>query len=373
MAKTDSRRGKFFERILWIVVVVLSFLLIISILAPLINPRSIWIPAFFGLAYPYLALLTLLAAVAMAVFNIKKAIFPLLIFIIGLGPCRHTIKLSGQKNNFSAEETDVKILSQNVHLMGIYDTTGVITIDSLLNVISSEMPDVACFQEFYLREKYTGKNCEPFMKAGSFSNIVSSLYADSTSDTYLSLVTFTRFPLIDQGVVQTPDQTERNIFALWCDLKVNNDTVRIYNVHLRSIGFTENEQSLFDEKDKDNKELEMKSKATVRKLKRAFIARSEQVSILAAHIDSCRHPVFLAGDFNDTPVSYAYRKVRGDLKDAFLECGTRGMGKTYNGRFPSFRIDYIFFPDLYEAAEFSVLKNVYSDHFPISCRFRKIK
>ena len=371
MAKTESKRSGIIGRILWIAVLALSALLLISIVSPLFNPGRFWIPAFFGLAYPYIALLTLISAIVMALFSFKKALFPLLIFLAGMGPCKHTLNFSGQKNDFSKEETDIKILSQNVHLMGIYDTTGIITIDSLLDVISSESPDIACFQEFYLREKYTGKNCEPFMKAGHFSNYTTSLYADSTTDTYLSLITFTRFPLLAQGVVRTNDNTERNIFAQWSDLKVNDDTIRVYNIHLQSIGFTENEESLFDENEKDNNEIQVKSKSTARKLKRAFVGRSRQVEILAAHIDSCRHPVFLAGDFNDTPVSFAYRKLRGELKDAFLDSGTKGMGKTYNGRFPSFRIDYIFYPDSYEPAEFKILGRYYSDHFPISCRFRK--
>jgi len=98
---------------------------------------------------------------------------------------------------------------------------------------------------------------------------------------------------------------------------------------------------------------------------------SVQVDLLASHIDSCKYPVFLCGDFNDTPVSYAYRSLRGNLNDAFLECGPRGMGKTYNGPFPSFRIDYILFPDGYDAAGFKVLGRSYSDHFPVSCRFKK--
>lgn len=371
MAQAATKRTGIFERIIWIATLAMSFILLIAIISPLFNPSNLWIPSFFGLAYPYIALLTLIMASIMFFFSFKKALFPVLIFICGIGPCKHSIKVTPTSNAFSENETDITLLSQNVHLMGIYDATGIITIDSILEVIQSESPDIACFQEFYLREKYTEKNCEPFMQAGQFSNYATSLYADSTTDTYLSLITFTKFPMLNQGVVRTQDQTERNIFALWCDLRVNDDTIRVYNIHLQSIGFTENEESLFDEEEDDNGEIQVKSKSTARKLKRAFVARSKQVEILASHIDSCRYPVFLAGDFNDTPVSYSYRKIRGDLKDAFLESGSRGMGKTYNGPFPSYRIDYIFYPDGFESAEFKVIGRHYSDHFPISGRFRR--
>jgi len=357
-------------RILWIVTLTLSIILLISIVSPLFNPHKNWIPAFFGLAYPYIAFLTLILVVVMAFFSLRKALVPLLIFIAGIGPCKHSFNIVSQNNNFSPNETDIKILSQNVHLMGAYDPSGKITADSVLEVIGTERPDIACFQEFYLRDEITGRNCGDFMDEGLFADYALSLYADSTTNTYLSLITFSKFPIIKDGVVETKQKSERSIFALWCDVIVNNDTVRVYNVHLQSIGFTANEESLFTEENEGNSELEVKSKSTARKLKRAFVGRSRQVEILSEHIKTSPYPVFLAGDFNDTPVSFTYRKLRGELRDAFLDSGSRGMGKTYNGPFPSFRIDYIFFPDKFESAEFKVIGRSYSDHFPISCRFR---
>jgi endonuclease/exonuclease/phosphatase family metal-dependent hydrolase len=358
------------EYILWIAVLVLSGLLLISIISPLFNPSGFWIPAFFGLAFPYIAALTIVLALIMSFFSFKKALLPILVLIAGFSSLRHTLNLTGSKNSFTISETDLKILSQNVHVMGIYGTENTITVDSVLSVISTESPDIACFQEFYLDPKYTGKDYGKFKEAGLFDYYAYTLYADSTSDKNLSIITFSRYPIVNQGVVRTSENTHRNIFSLWCDIELNNTIIRLYNVHLRSIGFTENEESLFNEKEQTNKELEKSSKSTIRKLKRAFIARSKQVEVLAAHIDTCKYPVFIAGDFNDTPVSYAYRKLRKNLNDAFLDSGCKGMGRTYNGIFPSFRIDYIFYPKQFEAAGFKIIDKGYSDHFPISCRFR---
>jgi len=58
--------------------------------------------------------------------------------------------------------------------------------------------------------------------------------------------------------------------------------------------------------------------------------------------------------------------LRGDLKDAFVECGS-GIGNTYNGIFPSFRIDYILHQPLFKAHSFRVLKRNLSDHYALSC------
>jgi len=78
------------------------------------------------------------------------------------------------------------------------------------------------------------------------------------------------------------------------------------------------------------------------------------------------HPIVLAGDFNDSPVCYFYRTITSLLNDSFLYIGN-GIGNTYIGRFPSFRIDYIFHsPELYSFA-YQTLPEELSDHHAISC------
>ena len=87
---------------------------------------------------------------------------------------------------------------------------------------------------------------------------------------------------------------------------------------------------------------------------------------MAEHIRKSPYPVIVCGDFNDTPVSYAYRTVLGDLKDAFVESG-RGISNTYNGILPSFRIDYILYDPKFSAGNYRRDKVYLSDHFPVRC------
>ena len=53
-----------------------------------------------------------------------------------------------------------------------------------------------------------------------------------------------------------------------------------------------------------------------------------------------------------------------NLKDAFIESG-KGFGRSYVGKFPSFRIDYILHSDKYKAYEFRTIPKELSDHYPI--------
>ena len=84
------------------------------------------------------------------------------------------------------------------------------------------------------------------------------------------------------------------------------------------------------------------------------------------HMRACPHPVVFCSDMNDTPMSYAYHHLDGALVDAFEESG-RGLGHTYIGAFPSFRIDHIMHSPSLEASGFKTLPDELSDHPPIMC------
>ena len=53
------------------------------------------------------------------------------------------------------------------------------------------------------------------------------------------------------------------------------------------------------------------------------------------------YPIIVCGDFNDTPVSYTYNKIKGNLMDSFTISGV-GIGDSYV-KIPMFRIDYIMY------------------------------
>ncbi|MFW6224447.1 MAG: endonuclease/exonuclease/phosphatase family protein, partial [Bacteroidota bacterium] len=107
--------------------------------------------------------------------------------------------------------------------------------------------------------------------------------------------------------------------------------------------------------------------ALSQKLRHGFMERAQQVDFVSEHIHKSPHPVIVCGDFNDTPMSYAYHTMRNNLKDSFTEAGM-GFGKTYGGRAPSYRIDYILHSPTINTLSHERLKVPYSDHFPVFAR-----
>ena len=142
-------------------------------------------------------------------------------------------------------------------------------------------------------------------------------------------------------------------------------------MHLQSIAFSKDDYKYIDDlqNDVETEDIEH-SKSIINRLKRAYIKRAKQAELIHASIASSPYPVIVCGDFNDTPASYAKNKIATDLEDAFVESGN-GFGRSYIGKFPSFRIDYILHSKEFESYHFRTIKEEYSDHYPIVCYLEK--
>ena len=100
------------------------------------------------------------------------------------------------------------------------------------------------------------------------------------------------------------------------------------------------------------------------KLKAAFMKRSEQVFKIKEHAAICPYPYLITGDFNDTPASFALNPMEKGMKNAFEEKGS-GFGRTYNGSFPNFQIDYVMAAPGFEVLDYHIIKKRLSDHYPV--------
>ena len=82
------------------------------------------------------------------------------------------------------------------------------------------------------------------------------------------------------------------------------------------------------------------------------------------NIGHSRHPVIICGDFNDTPLSYAYHRLSKGRKDSFKEAG-KGFAATFAPLWPLLRIDYILFPKEFSGISHHTPRINLSDHYPV--------
>lgn len=265
------------------------------------------------------------------------------------------------------KEIGMVVMTHNTHLMGYYDAENNIkNRDAILNEIHTVNPNVLCLQECYWNTN--GGN---FLSEESRNEILPGYGIHERATHILSdggrfgLVIFSSYPVINRG--QVPFENEVNNFCIYVDLLVGSDTVRVYNAHLQSFRLKKKSLQLFDE-NIDMNEIQNESKPLFIQLYRSSLKRSNQVNVLAAHIEGCKHKVIVAGDFNDTPISYTYNRLTRLLSDSFKDAGT-GIGSTYRGPLLGLRIDYVLHSAGMNAKEYLTSNAGASDHHPVIVKF----
>jgi endonuclease/exonuclease/phosphatase family metal-dependent hydrolase len=183
------------------------------------------------------------------------------------------------------------------------------------------------------------------------------------SDEKIGIAVFSKWPIIGKGLIQLSPLYSGNQ-CLYIDIKKNEHVFRVYSVHLQSINFEPEDYRYLDTVTKSGKTDLSSTKRLGGKLKRAFIKRSEQVAIIKKHASQCPYPYIIAGDFNDTPSSYAVNQMATGLKNAFREKGF-GLGRTYNGDFPNYQIDYVMTSQQFDVASYKIIEKKLSDHYPV--------
>ena len=355
---------KILYKILFAVNAVFALTLLLSYLAISISPGDFALPAFFGLAYPYLLLINIVIVIIWAMLLRFEALISVVVIALGITHFSNYIKLSRPSENKS---NTFKVLSYNVRLFNYFENHTVNSGKKITEFIKSQKPDIICLQEFFI-SGYPSVEEALFIDAlgGKYYSHIKVL--GSGKNRYYGIVTLSRFPIVGRGEIIHPGSSSLSIYT---DVLIQNDTFRIFNNHLQSFRLKSMERSFIEELTTYNdKETINEVKSLSVSLKKGFVKRALQAQVVKEHINRSTHPVIVAGDFNDTPVSYAYRKIRKGLNDSFVNSGY-GAGFTYKGNYPPNRIDYILYDNALINSFFEIKKVRYSDHYPIIAYFRK--
>jgi len=346
---------------------VLAILLSIANLTVYISPETFWPTAFLGLLFPFLLIFTIALFFYWTIRLRKLLILPLVALIISWNNVEKSFQLSGEQKSIADEQKSVtkelKILTYNVQ---IFNLLGNATFSQhqqeMFAKIKAEDPDIICFQEFYT-------NTEKDLSLYKIDQLLSDYphkhiyWINNSTVANYGIVTFSKYPIVKKESIGFQNTSNASIYS---DIKFKEDTLRIFNNHLQSIKFDRDNYKFITNQNKYNQQEKLKAvKDISTRLKSAFIKRSDQANLLAEKISQSPYSVIVCGDFNDTPVSYSYHKIRGKLEDAFVNAGF-GFGNTYVGKFPSYRIDFIFHSQEMTTKTFSVPRIKYSDHYPVT-------
>ncbi|WP_162340119.1 endonuclease/exonuclease/phosphatase family protein [Cyclobacterium salsum] len=321
-----------------------------------VSPESWGYTGLFSLLIPVFVLLNLFLIVLLLFGRLRLIIFPILALVIGW----KFLSVSFQWNTPDTTTEGFSILSYNVMLFN--NNWGPNREELIINSVQwarDNPSDIKCFQEFYQDFTTPSKNALKILsKDGAYEHAFLPVDGNPKKRAY-GIAIFSKFPIINSGKVF---DNKKNNGAMFADIKIRQDTIRVYNTHLESMNIRA--------ADLNNLEgIKSQYRSTIKKLKEGIQMRASQARILKDHIGNSPYPVILAGDFNDLPYSYTYFSFKEVLKNAFEEMG-RGFGFTYNKVLFFLRIDNIFFDAPLEIQQFRTHREVdYSDHYPISANF----
>lgn len=255
----------------------------------------------------------------------------------------------------------MRVMSFNAHLFNeVNDMPSATIKDEVVSLIKSTSPDILCVQEFSTKIKGTNQITDRIVEENGFQDYFFEPVTKSEHEGYGQII-LSKYPIIHSGTITKNEYgINRIIFA---DIVKKTDTLRVYNVHLRSFGL-QTEDKAFIQNPSSTSSEEHATARVGRKLKYAFEQRSQQAEALRDHMDATHYPIIVMGDFNDTPMSYSVNLIRKGLKNTFREKG-RGWGVTHYEMLPLFQIDYILCSPPFDIENYQIIKKKLSDHYPI--------
>ena len=358
-----GRRGEKPHRslLMWLLDLVMTLLTVVvgatmavTYFVPYVNPAGVWFFPLLGLAAPAIYVATVILALYWVIrWRLLRAGTMLALVVIGLFKVSLFYKPEFRRS-YGEESYDrraFKVMTYNVR--SFFGESGASNVDDIVRLIGEYDPDIVCMQEFnaLLDEKYESA-------AFGRTQAPDSLYG-------ASLFILSKYRILRSGIVLTPNT------SVWADLLIGDDTVRVFNNHLRSTAIKAADNEYITNRDFiSDTAREVKIRSIVSRLRENSILRAAQVDSIADVIADARARCIVCGDFNDTPMSYVYRTMAGGLNDAFSKSGS-GYSHTFRGFFNTLRIDYVLCSDSFDPVSYEVPQVEYSDHLPVVVRLQK--
>jgi endonuclease/exonuclease/phosphatase family metal-dependent hydrolase len=336
-------------------------------LVPFINTGEQWIIALAGLGFPILLFSLACFVILWAFLKLKWWWISLIALLIGFQQIRAVFAFNlPQKFVMDKQPNTLRVMQWNLTSWdeGRKSETQDSYRSDMLQLVQDQNADVLCFEEFFesTDTAFYHSNILALTKMGfHYYYFVPSV--NYTGDYDQGIAIFSKFPMLDTASFSF---NTKNIgeHLLYADIKVAQNTFRIFCTHLQSVKFDPEEYYTLSRLKRARDPGFGETKTIVSKLKTGYEFRYEQAELVNKKVSESPYPSILCGDFNDVPSSSTYFKSRGNLQDAFLKKGS-GIGRSFRFISPTLRIDYILPDKRFKVKQFQMYHVPYSDHYPL--------
>lgn len=335
---TKKKEFNLFNKLLYFINSIVATVLLLSYFLAFVSPKTVPVFSVASLTVPFLIVLNSLFFIYWIIKLKKHFLLSGVVLLFGWLFFPPFIKISKKD---IALNSDVKVMSYNVRMFNVYKWSKKKDIDQkIMNFIKDKDPDILAIQEFHNSEKrnfdFNYKYFVPKSKSQNFG-----------------LAIFSKYKIINKGSLDFKKSANNAIFV---DILKNNDTVRVYNIHLQSLKLNPQKENFG----------EVNSEKLIDRLKIGFQKQASQVETFLTHEKQWKGKQVICGDFNNTAFSWVYRQISKNKQDAFEVAGS-GLGKSFNYFFPV-RIDFILTDKKTKIHNFKTYSEKLSDHFPIMSR-----
>ncbi|GAB4318591.1 MAG: endonuclease/exonuclease/phosphatase family protein [Bacteroidales bacterium] len=363
MARNRSRP---LLRLTQILAVIIFPLYLVSAAAWYFDPAKFLVPAYAGLAFPVLFLAAAAITLVLLFTAFRQSLIALLLLIIGAG---HLSRLVQFNSPAPVSGKPVKVVSWNLQNFIRENTSTTRWVedfsnrDSITGWLINQKADIYLIQEFLNDRPNYEQYIRDFGKQLGCPHLVYCNYYKTSRNKIDGLAIFSRYPVINSFRLEEGNK----VYALVADIAAGDDTIRFFNIHLASLHLKHGDYRFIRKLESlpDQEELETGTRSILGKMGDAFIRRSGQIKTLSEYLKESPYPVILGGDLNDTPSSWAYRRLRASLNDAFTIAGRGFSGTLANELLPAFRIDILFTSEHFSPVSYQRIKIPFSDHYPV--------
>ena len=332
------------------------------------NPETWWFMGFITLSMPYILFILIIFMIYWLFMRSSWALVTMLVLVLSWRSIQNIFPPNMPSNFIMNKKANaLRIMTWNVEQFEILQHKEHPELkQEMFNLINKYQPDIMCFQEMVAgAEKRAINNIPDFKEKLKFSNYYYSFdeRLDFDNNHHFGIMIFSKKPIINSKTIFHPPHDYNTTFQ-YVDIVFNNDTIRVFNIHLQSLKFTRDNRQYIDQPTINTDTTIIESKNILSKMKTAFIKRGMQADYVREEVDKSNYPVILCGDFNDVPNSYAYETIGKGLQNAFVEKGS-GLGRTFYGISPTLRIDNVFVGKEFAIQQFTRVKQKLSDHFPL--------
>ncbi len=340
-----------------------ALLFLLTAYSTYINPVEHPTLSCLGLTFPIFLLIVCLFLIFWIFAHARFALLSVITLIVALPHILLYVPI-----NFSSgrpEEGAIKVLSYNTMSLG--GTTDNPNGSPVLQYILDNQANIVCLQEYstYISKRESNKKqLAEIKKRYQYSSFDKVGNQHSLNE----IAIYSEFPILSKKRIVL--DSDYNGVVLY-KLRVGNDTLYVFNCHLESNKLMMEDKVVYEQmlKEPNSGSIKKGVPQLLKKIGEAAAIRAKQADVLHQEIMELPKDsyILVAGDFNDSPISYTHRVISEGLYDTFVVSGN-GLGISYNQHKLYFRIDHILTSKNIESYDCVVDRSEkVSDHYPISC------